>query len=79
MLHNQLLGVPRLCVSGIYVNVWLAGGKDLNSDLKKLKKQYGQDYLLMEIKFPKDYPARPFALRVVSPRCMCVFVQLCRK
>ncbi|KAK9817931.1 hypothetical protein WJX72_004478 [[Myrmecia] bisecta] len=45
-------------------------GKDLNSDLQRLKHRYGQDHMLMEIAFDADYPQKPFFLRVVSPRCV---------
>jgi ubiquitin-conjugating enzyme E2 Q len=47
----------------------LPGGRALNSDLARLAAEYGQDHLLCEVSFPSDYPARPFALRLVSPRC----------
>jgi hypothetical protein len=30
--------------------------------------RYGQDHILMQIEFPKDYPHQPFFVRVVSPR-----------
>lgn len=56
----------------------VSAGKDLNGDLKKLAKKHGQNYLMMEINFPRDYPTRPFALRVVSPRCMCALCALVR-
>ena len=39
-------------------------------DLKQLAAKHGQDHLLMELKFPTDYPTHPFALRVVSARFM---------
>lgn len=45
-------------------------GCDLNSDLAQLAAQHGQDYLLMEATFPADYPASPFFLRMVTPRCL---------
>eukprot|EP00775_Hariotina_reticulata_P008971 gene8971-9146_t len=47
----------------------IPGGKDLNADLLRLKQMYGQDHLLMEVQFPKDYPHEPLFIRVVSPRC----------
>ena len=40
-------------------------GRNLNSDLRKLR---GQSCIKMEITFPSDYPTRPFFLRCVSPR-----------
>ena len=49
----------------------VAGGKDLSADLRQLMRKHGQDYILLEIGFPGDYPTRPFSLRVVSPRCKC--------
>ena len=52
--------------------LWLvsdAAGKDLVADLQWLKSKSGQDWLLMEITFPDDYPTRPFDMRLVSPRC----------
>jgi len=48
----------------------LLGGRAMNQDLAELKRRYGQDYVLMEMAFPNDYPNRPFSLRVVSPRMM---------
>jgi ubiquitin-protein ligase len=30
--------------------------------------RYGQDHIVMQIEFPKDYPHQPFFVRVVSPR-----------
>jgi ubiquitin-conjugating enzyme E2 Q len=48
----------------------LPGGRALNADLARLQAEHGQSYLLCEASFPADYPARPFALRVVSPRCV---------
>ncbi|KAK3261162.1 hypothetical protein CYMTET_29917 [Cymbomonas tetramitiformis] len=43
-------------------------GRDLNSDLSILKQRYDQDHILMEARFPSDYPNKPFSLRVISPR-----------
>jgi hypothetical protein len=31
-------------------------GKQLNRDLQECGRKYGQDYILMELKFPSDYP-----------------------
>eukprot|EP00633_Aureoumbra_lagunensis_P000738 CAMPEP_0197293142 /NCGR_PEP_ID=MMETSP0890-20130614/26995_1 /TAXON_ID=44058 ORGANISM="Aureoumbra lagunensis, Strain CCMP1510" /NCGR_SAMPLE_ID=MMETSP0890 /ASSEMBLY_ACC=CAM_ASM_000533 /LENGTH=254 /DNA_ID=CAMNT_0042767631 /DNA_START=105 /DNA_END=872 /DNA_ORIENTATION=- len=45
-------------------------GRNLNTDLATLGRTKGQDYIVMEIKFPKDYPTKPFFLRLISPR-MC--------
>lgn len=45
-----------------------SGGRQLNADLADLGKWRGQDFIVMEVRFPDDYPARPFFLRVVSPR-----------
>ena len=45
------------------------GGAALNADLARLGREYGQDHLLCELSFPKDYPSSPFFLRLVSPRC----------
>lgn len=45
-------------------------GQQLNSDLRQLQLQYGQDFLLMEVTFPEAYPHEPLFLRVVSPRCV---------
>ena len=42
-----------------------SAGRNLNSDLRKLR---GQSCIKMEITFPSDYPTRPFFLRCVSPR-----------
>ena len=38
--------------------------------LQLLQALHGQDHIKMEIKFPSDYPNKPFFLRVISPR-MC--------
>ena len=45
-------------------------GLDLRSDLSRLDKYYGQDYILLEFRFEQTYPVKPFLARVVSPRCM---------
>ena len=45
-------------------------GRQLNQDLQQLKSQHGQDFLLMEVTFPQNYPQEPPFLRVVSPRCV---------
>jgi ubiquitin-conjugating enzyme E2 Q len=47
----------------------LPGGAALNADLVRLAREHGQDHLLCEVTFPSDYPSRPFALRLVTPRC----------
>lgn len=47
-----------------------AGGRQMNADIAELKRTRGMDHVLLEINFPREYPAKPFALRVVSPR-MC--------
>ncbi|KAJ8609408.1 hypothetical protein CTAYLR_009080 [Chrysophaeum taylorii] len=44
------------------------GGRQLNADLERLSKTHGQNFILMEIQFPDDYPTSPFFLRCVSPR-----------
>ena len=54
------------------------GGKQLNKDLRELR---GLDHILMEVRFPNDYPNKPFScvginfrgrfassLRVATPR-----------
>ena len=48
----------------------IPAGRQLNEDLQQLKAQHGQDFLLMEITFPQNYPQEPPFLRVVSPRCV---------
>ncbi|KAF6249727.1 ubiquitin-conjugating enzyme/RWD-like protein [Scenedesmus sp. NREL 46B-D3] len=48
----------------------LPGGKQLNQDLQRLHTMYGQDHIVLQIEFPKDYPRQPFFVRVVSPRCV---------
>ncbi|GIL62694.1 hypothetical protein Vafri_16872 [Volvox africanus] len=48
----------------------IPAGKQLNRELQELANKCGQDYILMEILFPADYPTNPFFLRVVSPRCV---------
>lgn len=57
------------------VLVGCTAGCDLNSDLAQLKAEHGQDHLVMEATFPSDYPASPFFLRMVTPRC--VWCALC--
>ena len=47
----------------------MPGGAALNADLARLAREHGQDHLLCEVSFPSDYPSRPFALRLISPRC----------
>ena len=44
------------------------GAQQLNSDLEKLKQKRKQDFIMMEVTFPDDYPTHPFLLRIVSPR-----------
>ncbi len=44
------------------------GGRELNADLEKLRRDHGQDHLLMEIDFPSNYPALPPFMRIVSPK-----------
>lgn len=46
-------------------------GADVNRDLRQLKCSSGQDFVLIEIQFPggDSYPAAPFFLRVLTPRC----------
>mmetsp|Transcript_16843 Transcript_16843/g.55098 ORF Transcript_16843/g.55098 Transcript_16843/m.55098 type:complete len:287 (-) Transcript_16843:119-979(-) len=46
------------------------GGRQLNADLQELASRHGQDHILMEIRFPRDYPTQPFMLRVITPRMM---------
>lgn len=46
----------------------LPGGRALNADLAELQRKHGMGHVLMELRFPRDYPASPFALRVVLPR-----------
>ncbi|KAJ1619101.1 hypothetical protein T492DRAFT_1088117 [Pavlovales sp. CCMP2436] len=46
----------------------LKGGRNLNADLVALKRQHGVGHVQMELRFPRDYPTSPFALRVVLPR-----------
>ncbi|KAK9865392.1 hypothetical protein WJX84_006433 [Apatococcus fuscideae] len=43
------------------------GGRELNADLDRLKREHGQDSLLMEIDFPTDYPHSPPFMRIVTP------------
>ena len=45
-----------------------AAGRALNKDLATLGRTRRQDHIVMEIRFPDDYPTRPFFLRCVSPR-----------
>ena len=46
------------------------GGRQLNADLARLARRHGQDSLLMEASFPASYPDQPFAVRVITPRCV---------
>ncbi|KAG8458628.1 hypothetical protein KFE25_008425 [Diacronema lutheri] len=46
----------------------LKGGRDLNADLDQLRCRHGIGHVLMELRFPRNYPSAPFALRVVVPR-----------
>lgn len=39
-----------------------------STDLAKVFKQYGIDYILLEVRFWDDYPNSPPFVRVVSPR-----------
>jgi len=45
------------------------GGRALNADLARLQQEHGVDHLLCEVSFPRDYPHKPFFLRLVRPRC----------
>jgi hypothetical protein len=49
----------------------------LSDHLRCVPGRYGQDHLLMEINFPKDYPHDPFFIRVVSPRYLTVHLASC--
>ena len=45
------------------------GGAALNGDLARLGREWGVDHLQLEALFPPNYPAAPFLLRLVYPRC----------
>ncbi|MEW5316517.1 MAG: hypothetical protein WDW38_007887 [Sanguina aurantia] len=50
----------------------LPAGAALNEDLRQLQISHKQDYISLEVHFPPGdgYPALPFFLRVVTPRCV---------
>jgi len=41
---------------------------DLGKDMKEFKKKTKQEFILLELRFSKDYPFAPPFVRVVSPR-----------
>jgi ubiquitin-conjugating enzyme E2 Q len=43
-------------------------GCELGRDLEKAEKEYGIDYVELEMRFSKDYPFQPPFVRVVRPR-----------
>mmetsp|Transcript_4348 Transcript_4348/g.6092 ORF Transcript_4348/g.6092 Transcript_4348/m.6092 type:complete len:339 (+) Transcript_4348:66-1082(+) len=43
-------------------------GSEISKDMEKYKKQSGQDFILLELRFSKDYPFAPPFVRVVRPR-----------
>jgi ubiquitin-conjugating enzyme E2 Q len=45
------------------------GGALLNADLARLQAEHGVGHLMLEATFPRDYPTRPFLLRLIYPRC----------
>jgi hypothetical protein len=45
-----------------------AEGRQLNADLRALKAASLPDKILVEVKFPQDFPRHPFSLRIVRPR-----------
>lgn len=50
-------------------NTDVPGGRLLNEDLARLEREApGRGHILMEARFPDDYPTSPFFLRVVTPR-----------
>jgi len=52
-------------------NVKLFGfdkGSELGKDMDSFKKKTGQEYILLELRFSKDYPFAPPFVRVVRPR-----------
>lgn len=44
------------------------GGRQLEADLRTLRREYGEDKILMECRFWKPYPANPPLIRVIRPR-----------
>ncbi|KAL4853425.1 Poly [ADP-ribose] polymerase 11 [Chlorella vulgaris] len=58
----------RLQVSSFDDDV--AAGRALNKQLSQLARQYGDAHrhVVLEVRFPEDYPTSPFFLRVVRPR-----------
>ncbi|KAL3161231.1 hypothetical protein ABBQ38_009596 [Trebouxia sp. C0009 RCD-2024] len=78
--EEKVSQITNLTTVGDKATVWqfelsnfddtIPAGQQLNSDLKQLKFQYGQGFLLMEVNFPEAYPHEPLFLRVVSPRCL---------
>jgi ubiquitin-protein ligase len=47
----------------------LTEGRQLNEDLRKLEQQQpGMGKVVIEVKFPHDFPRNPFFLRIVRPR-----------
>lgn len=69
-LHNDNLLTWRVHV--VSFDADMPAGAAMNRDLQELKRSSGQDFILMEIRFPDgdSYPTNPFFLRVVTPRCM---------
>eukprot|EP00761_Pharyngomonas_kirbyi_P013690 gb/GECH01013719.1/.p1 GENE.gb/GECH01013719.1/~~gb/GECH01013719.1/.p1 ORF type:complete len:321 (+),score=111.25 gb/GECH01013719.1/:1-963(+) len=53
-----------------YVKIYFDPKEDgaIAQDMQKYKKQHGQDHVLLEMKFKKDYPFSPPFIRVVKPR-----------
>jgi len=52
-------------------NVKLFGfekGSDLFKDMEQFQKKTGQDHILLELRFSKDYPFAPPFVRVIRPR-----------
>eukprot|EP01114_Cavostelium_apophysatum_P016600 TRINITY_DN4762_c1_g1_i2.p2 TRINITY_DN4762_c1_g1~~TRINITY_DN4762_c1_g1_i2.p2 ORF type:complete len:333 (-),score=106.21 TRINITY_DN4762_c1_g1_i2:1344-2342(-) len=63
---------PKSGLENLYHwNVKLSGfekGSELAKDMETFKKKTGQDHILLELRFSKDYPFAPPFVRVVKPR-----------
>ncbi|KAL4421127.1 hypothetical protein ABPG77_001522 [Micractinium sp. CCAP 211/92] len=78
--RGELLGVTSVDLLGDRLDLWrihvsafdadVAAGAQLNRDLAALEAAHGPDaaHVVLEARFPPDYPAEPFFLRVVRPR-----------
>lgn len=56
------------------------GGRELNADLARLERARPMaGHILMEIRFPDDYPSEPPLVRVVAPRMQVWRVSHCQQ